>query len=143
MTAVAIRHRTAARLRQVANQQSAAARRRLPTLLLNARGNEEVVVRAFRAIDQGAWELRARLLPTLAGIASDRRGQEDVQAMCIEPVREVLFDRSAAPQLRVLALNLLTRSWLSVDDVLRLKNGLREESKGMRLLLTDYLRCYW
>lgn len=115
----------------------------LPTLLLNARGNEHVIVEAFRGLSPEQWRLRALMMPTLTGIAADRHDQPDVQSMCIAPVREVLFDRQQLPQLRVLALNFLTQKWLTIEDVLRLKNSRAEEQKGLQLLLNDYLQCYW
>ena len=84
------------------------------------------------------WRLRAAILPTLAGIASDRTDKA-LQEACLQPVRAVLFDRNELPQLRVLALNLLARRWLTIDEVLRLKNMRAQEQAGMRVLLTDFL----
>jgi hypothetical protein len=51
----------------------------------------------------------------------------------------VLFDREEIPQNRVLALNLLSRRWLTIDDAVRLKQSRSQESAGMRLLFTDFL----
>ncbi|HIE71527.1 MAG TPA: hypothetical protein EYP98_15875, partial [Planctomycetes bacterium] len=92
----------------------------LPTLLLNVRGNEHVVLEQFLALPKEEWELRSRMLPTIAGYGVDRRDQEGLRKACIDPIRAILFDRSELPQLRVQALNLLSRNWLTVDDVLRL-----------------------
>jgi hypothetical protein len=93
----------------------------IPTLLLNLRGAEREILALTAKIPAEEWRLRAALLPTLAGIASDRTDKE-LQEACLNPVRAVLFDRNELPQMRVLALNLLARHWLTIDDVLRLKN---------------------
>jgi hypothetical protein len=77
-------------------------------------------------------------MPTLAGIASDRTDKE-LQEACLAPVRAVLFDRNELPQLRVLALNLLTRRWLTIDEVLRIKSMRQQEQPGLRVLFTDFL----
>ncbi len=110
----------------------------LPTLLLNLRGSERVVLARFRALPRDQWSLRAPLLPTLAGIAADR-GDPQLAADCIAPLREILFDREELPQLRVLALNQLARRWLTIEDVLKLKNTHRDEAPGLRALFSDFL----
>ncbi|HEU4418309.1 MAG TPA: hypothetical protein VFT55_05180, partial [Planctomycetota bacterium] len=84
------------------------------------------------------WRSRAALLPTLAGLASDRTDKE-LQEACLAPVRAVLFDPNELPQMRVLALNLLARRWLTIDEVLRLKSMRLQEKPGMRVLFTDFL----
>ncbi|HZN40093.1 MAG TPA: hypothetical protein VFD82_14905 [Planctomycetota bacterium] len=114
----------------------------IPTLLLNLRGVEQEVLAAAAKIPAEEWRLRAALLPTLAGIASDRTDKE-LQEACLKPVRAVLFDRNELPQMRVLALNLLARRWLTIDEVLRLKNMRLQEKPGMRVLFTDFLNdCF-
>ena len=110
----------------------------IPTLLLNLRGAEYEVLAAAAKLPAEDWRLRAAILPTLAGIASDRTDKE-LQEACLKPVRAVLFDRNELPQMRVLALNLLARRWLTIDEVLRLKNMRAQEQPGMRVLLTDFL----
>jgi hypothetical protein len=110
----------------------------LPTLLLNLRGSERLVLAAFTNLPRSEWQLRALLLPTLVGFASDRQ-DEALQRECIELARRVLFDREEIPQNRVLALNLLSRRWLTIDDAVRLKQSRSQESAGMRLLFTDFL----
>ncbi|MBM4063379.1 MAG: hypothetical protein FJ265_20110, partial [Planctomycetes bacterium] len=85
----------------------------LPTLLLNLRGSEARIVATFRKLPREDWRRRASLLPTIAGIAGDREDRQ-IQELCTPVVRDVLFDRAELPQLRVLALNLLTRRFLTI-----------------------------
>lgn len=120
-------------------ERSLTTRNYLPTLFLNLRGSERLVVRRFLALPKESWNLRARLLPTITGYAADRRGEADLVTLCIEPVRALLFDQTELPQLRVLALNSLSRNWLTVDDAMRLKRLTRSEQPGMRGLLADFL----
>jgi hypothetical protein len=110
----------------------------IPTLLLNLRGVERELLAAAAKIPAEEWRLRAAIMPTLAGIASDRTDKE-LQEACLAPVRAVLFDRNELPQLRVLALNLLTRRWLTIDEVLRIKSMRQQEQPGLRVLFTDFL----
>lgn len=111
----------------------------LPTLFLNLRGSERVIVARFLALPKDAHELRARLMPTITGFAADRRGDDALVALCVEPVRAILFDAEELPQLRVLALNVLTRNWLTIDDAMRLKRMMRREAPGLRALFADFL----
>ena len=111
----------------------------IPLLLLNLRGSEEVVLEYFLALPKDAWELRSRLMPTVVGYAVDRRSQEGLKKACIDPVRALLMDQSELPQLRVQALNLLARNWLTIDDVMRLQRMRRQEQPGMRALIGDFL----
>lgn len=110
----------------------------LPTLFMNLRGSERVVLAEYLALDPQQWSLRAALLPTLVGIAADRTDPE-LQAALLAPVRQILFDRNELPQMRVLALNLLARRWLSIDDALKLRNTLHDEIPGLRALFADFL----
>lgn len=110
----------------------------VPTLLLNLRGPERAVLAAFLDLPRSDWRFRAPLLPTLAGIASDRSDAE-LQAAMVEPLRRILFDREELPQMRVLALNLLARRWLTIDEVLRLRNAHRDEAPALRAFLADFL----
>ncbi len=110
----------------------------LPTLLLNLRGVERVLLAEFLAMPQEDYLRRAAMLPTIVGYAADRDDKE-LQALCTEPVRKILFDRTELPQLRVLALNLMARRWLTIEDVVRLKNSRHEESPGLRALFADFL----
>jgi hypothetical protein len=114
----------------------------LPTILLNLRGSEAQVVAAFREIPQEDWRRRAALLPTIAGMASDR-DDPAIRELCLPLLREILFDRSQLPQLRVLALNLLTSRFVTIDDAMQLKRMRYDEAPGMRTLLTDYLLTFF
>ena len=114
----------------------------LPTLLLNLRGSEARLVEAFGRIDKADWRHRAALLPTIAGVAADREDPA-ITALCVPVVRAVLLDRSEIPQMRVLALNLLTRRYLTLDDAMALKDGRHEEAPGMRALFADFLNDYF
>lgn len=114
----------------------------VPTLLLNLRGQERLVLSEFAATPREQWRLRALLLPTIVGIAADR-DDPALQTACVEPVRAILFDAGELPQLRVLALNLLSRRWLSIDDAMRLKNTRAAEQPGLRALFADFLNdCF-
>ncbi|HEU4419294.1 MAG TPA: hypothetical protein VFT55_10165 [Planctomycetota bacterium] len=110
----------------------------IPTLMLNLRGVELEILAAAAKLPAEDWRSRAALLPTLAGLASDRTDKE-LQEACLAPVRAVLFDTNELPQMRVLALNLLARRWLTIDEVLRIKSMRLQEKPGMRVLLTDFL----
>jgi len=111
----------------------------LPTLFLNLRGSERVIVSRFLALPEDAYDERARLMPTITGYAADRRDDQELVELCVDPVRDVLFDQEELPQLRVLALNVLTRNWLTIDDAMRLKRLIRRESPGLRALFADFL----
>ena len=111
----------------------------IPTLLLNLRGSEGVVLEEFLAMPKEATALRARLVPVLGGIAADRE-DDQLAARLIEPVRTLLFDTTELPQLRLLALNQLTMRWLTLEDVLRLKNQRSKETPPVRALWNDFLQ---
>lgn len=123
-------------------QQVYTTRNYLPTLLLNARGAERTILDAFAALPREDYARRAALMTTLAGIAGDR-SDPALQAQCLAPVRAALFDREEVPQLRVLALNLLTPRALTVEDALRLKNQRFDEQPGLRALFGDFLVDYF
>jgi HEAT repeat protein len=110
----------------------------LPTLLLNLRGSEDLVLAAYQELPKAEWQLRAPLLQVLVGIAADRENKELAERF-VAPVRAVLFDRDELPQLRVLALNLLSFRWILIEDALKLKNLRQQESPQMRALFTDFL----
>lgn len=111
----------------------------IPMLLLNLRGSEQIVMDYFLALPKDAWELRSRLMPTVVGYAVDRRDQKALRKACIDPVRALLMDPSELPQLRVQALNLLARNWLTIEDVMRLQRMRRKEQPGMKALIGDFL----
>lgn len=111
----------------------------IPLLLLNLRGSEKVVIDYFLGLPKESWELRSRLMSTVVGYAVDRRSQDELKKLCIEPVRKLLMDASELPQLRVQALNLLARNWLTIDDIMKLQRMRRKEQPGMRALIGDFL----
>lgn len=111
----------------------------IPTLLLNLRGSEGVVLEEFLALPKEATALRARLVPVLGGIAADREDDQLAQRL-IEPLRVLLFDTTELPQLRLLALNQLTMRWLTLEDALRLKNQRSKETPPVRALWNDFLQ---
>lgn len=111
----------------------------IPTLLLNLRGSEGVVLEEFLALPKEATSLRARLVPVLGGIAADREDDQLAQRL-IEPLRTLLFDTTELPQLRLLALNQLTMRWLTLEDALRLKNQRSKETPPVRALWNDFLQ---
>jgi hypothetical protein len=114
----------------------------IPTLLLNLRGQERVVLEVFTKLPADEWRLRSLLLPTLSGMAADRTDPA-LQAELVAPIRTILFDRAELPQLRVQALNQMSRRWLSIDDVVRLKNARAEETPTLRALFGDYLHDFF
>jgi hypothetical protein len=114
----------------------------VPTLLLNVRGAEAQVVDAYERIARADWRHRALLLPTIAGLAVDRR-DDGLMARCAALLRGVLFDGDELPQLRVLALNLMTKQMLTVEDALRLKAAQQGESAGVAALFADFLHDYF
>ncbi|MCB9878562.1 MAG: hypothetical protein H6835_13275 [Planctomycetes bacterium] len=112
----------------------------VPKLLLNLRGPEQEILDTYAALPRAQWRERALLLPTLAGIAADRVTDKALQQRCTAPLREILFDKAELPQLRVHALNLLARKWMTIEEVLRLKAQRFDEQAGLRVLFTDFLR---
>jgi hypothetical protein len=110
----------------------------VPTLMLNLRGPERAVLAAFLELPKSDWRLRSPMLSTLSGIAADRVDKE-LQSAMVEPLRRIVFDREELPQMRILALNLLARRWLTLDEVLRLRSSHRDEAPGMRAFLSDFL----
>lgn len=114
----------------------------VPTLLLNLRGHEALVLDRYRKLPAEDWRRRALLLPTLTGLAVDC-GDPAVAAQLLEPVRESLFAAQELPQIRVQCLNLLVSRWITVDDALKLKHASQREGPAMRALLQDFLNDYF
>jgi HEAT repeat protein len=131
------------RLVSRSNRKPLTTRSYIPLLLLNARGSEQVILEAFINLKKDDWAARSLLMPTIVGFAIDRREQTGLGKLCIEPIRAILFDRDELPQLRVQALNLLARNWLTIDDVLRLKRNLYKEQSGFRALIENFLNNYF
>ncbi|MCR9247035.1 MAG: hypothetical protein NXI31_18535 [bacterium] len=110
----------------------------IPLLLMNVRGMEDLLIEAFEQLPKEDWRRRAALMPTILGMAADRNDPA-VLARCVVPLRRVLFDREQLPQLRVLALNLLARRSLTIDDIMKLQNRRFDEQRGMKVLFNDFL----
>jgi HEAT repeat protein len=113
-----------------------------PTLMMNLRGSEERFVELWHGLPADDLTRRGLLLPLLAGIAADR-SDPAIGDPLIAIVREVLFDRAAACQLRAVALDQLSRRWLTLDDAMRLKAMLPQETPPMRAYLSDWLLEYF
>jgi hypothetical protein len=114
----------------------------LATLLLNLRGHEATLVAEFRSLPKEDYLRRAALATTISGLAADR-SDAALRDECLDELRQLLFDRDALPQLRVLALNLLTPRGLRVEDALRLKRQRFDEAPGLRALFADFLNEYF
>lgn len=114
----------------------------VPTLLLNMRGHEPLVLEAYRKLLVEDWRRRALLLPTLTGLAVDC-GDLALAERLVQPVREILFATDELPQLRVLALNLLSSRWITVDDALKLKHASQREGPALGALFQDFLNDYF
>ncbi len=114
----------------------------LPTLLLNIRGAETTVLARYRELPRQDHRRRATVLPIVVGLANDREAPE-LQAQCLQVVREVLFDPTDLPQLRVLALNLLVPRAVTLDDARRLDRLRAEEGRALRAVFTEWLNDYF
>jgi hypothetical protein len=114
----------------------------LPTLMLNVRGVESRMVQAWAGIPSADLVRRAHYLAMLANVAADR-ADPAVQRPIHALLRGVLFDRSEASQLRVLALNLLTRKLLTLEDAMRMKQAMAGEKEPMAGLFSDFLFEYF
>jgi hypothetical protein len=113
-----------------------------PTLMMNLRGSELRFVELWRSVPAEDVVRRALLLQVLSGIAADR-DDPAIGDPLIALVREVLFDRTAASQLRAVALEQLGRRWITLDDAMRLKAGLAQETPQLRALLSDWLHEFF
>jgi hypothetical protein len=114
----------------------------LATLLLNLRGHEAALLTAYRSLPKDDYLRRAALATTISGLAADR-GDAATRDECLGELRRLLFDRDELPQLRVLALNLLTPRGLRVEDALRLKRQRFDEAPSMRALFADFLNEFF
>jgi HEAT repeat protein len=118
----------------------------IPILLPNLRGQEQGMVEAWQRIPATDLQRRALYLQALLTVLADRTDPL-VQEPILQLFREILFDAEAAPQLRIQALNGLTRKFLTLSDAMRLKR-LQEpigdrESPRMRALIKDFLFEYF
>lgn len=118
----------------------------IPVILPNLRGQEPELLAMWKEIDKADYTRRALYLQALAGIAVER-GDAEVAAPIVALLREILFDPSELPQLRIQALNSLTRSWLDLDDVRRLSRlqepANKTEDAAVRAIAKDFLFEYF
>ncbi|MEC7584523.1 MAG: HEAT repeat domain-containing protein [Planctomycetota bacterium] len=118
----------------------------IPILLPNLRGSEAALVAGFDRIPPNDYARRALYMQVLAGVASDRTDPAIVEPI-LQSLRDILFDADELPQLRVQALNALTRRWLTLQDAMRLKRAQEpigdRETPSMRALFKDFLFEYF
>lgn len=113
-----------------------------PVLLQNVRDAAERMVSVWPRILADDVVRRGYWLTLLVNVAAEQPDPEQ-RRLLYRVVRDVLFDREAQSQLRILALNLLTRKALDLDDAMRMKEGLLAEAVPMRSLWNDFLWEYF
>ncbi len=113
----------------------------IPVILPNLRGAEAEMAAAWDSLPKDDLRRRGLYLHMLGGVAADRT-DDAVRAVLVDRLRAILAARDEAPQLRVLALNLLTHH-LTVDDAMALKQAMAAEAGPMQSLLSDYLWAYF
>ena len=109
----------------------------VPVLMPNVEGADDQMVEFFKGLPETDIERRGRMLDVLGQVAALREADGEPVALRNE-LRAVLFDRSQAPQLRLVALRYLRRG-ITLDDAMTLRDGLAEEAVGMRKALSDFL----
>jgi len=118
----------------------------IPVVAPNLRGQEEQMLSFWPKLEKSDYKRRALWMQTLVGIAVER-SSKDLAKRVADMLRDVLFDASEMPQLRIQALNSLTRPWLDLDDVRRLTRvqdaGPRAQADSMRALMKDFLFEYF
>jgi hypothetical protein len=110
----------------------------VPVLMQNLRSAEAEMVAFWQQIPPGDVRRRACYLSMVANVAADR-ADPAARKLLEDLVRSVLLDKEANAQLRVLALNLLSRKTLTVDDAMTMKQAMAAEAPPMRALFHDYL----
>lgn len=113
----------------------------VPHLMVNLRGAELGMVGLFRDLPTEDTERRAWLLDALGQIAADRE-DEVIDELINGELRSVLADREETPGMRLLALKLLSRV-LTLDDAMRLRLGLEDETADMAQAISDVLHLYF
>jgi hypothetical protein len=97
-------------------------------------------------LDRKDYQRRALYVQALSGIGVERSSPELAKQVA-DLLRAVVFDATEIPQLRIQALNALTRPWLDLDDVRRLtrlqESAGRGEGDPMRTLVKDFLFEYF
>ncbi len=114
----------------------------VPIVLPNLRGQEDELLAYFAAIPKSDYVRRSLYLQSIAGMAVER-SEPGLGKKMADLLRGILFDATEMPQLRIQALNALTRPWLDLDDVRRLTR-LQEAQPGvavdpLRAVLKDFL----
>ena len=118
----------------------------VPVILPNLRGQEQELIAMWPELDRKDYQRRALYLQALSGIGVERSSPELAKQVA-DLLRAVVFDATEIPQLRIQALNALTRPWLDLEDVRRLtrlqESAGRGESDPMRTLVKDFLFEYF
>lgn len=114
----------------------------IPIVLPNLRGQEEELLGYFAAIPKEDHVRRALYLQSIAGMAVERSDPALGKKMA-DLLRGILFDANELPQLRIQALNSLSRPWLDLDDVRRLTRMQEARPDGsadpLRGVVKDFL----
>lgn len=118
----------------------------VPVVLPNLRGQEEELMGYFDAIPKDDYVRRALYLQSIAGMAVERSDPALGKKMA-DMLRGILFDGTEMPQLRIQALNALTRPWLDLEDVRRMTRSQEARPEGtpdpLRALMKDFLFEYF
>lgn len=118
----------------------------VPVVLPNLRGQEEELMGYFAAIPKDDHVRRALYLQSITGMAVERADAALSKKMA-DMLRAILFDVTEMPQLRIQALNALTRPWLDLEDVRRMTRSQEARPEGvsdpLRGLMKDFLFEYF
>lgn len=114
----------------------------IPIVLPNLRGQEDELLGYFPAIPKDDHVRRALYLQSISGMSVERSDPVLAKKMS-DMLRGILFDAKEPPQLRIQALNALTRPWLDLDDVRRMTRAQETKADGapdpMRGVFKDFL----
>lgn len=118
----------------------------VPVILPNLRGQEQELLAMWKELDRKDYHRRALYLQALSGIGVER-SSPSLAKQVADLLRSVLFDVEEIPQIRIQALNALTRPWLDLDDVRRLTRlqeaPNREGGDPIGPLVKDFLFEYF
>lgn len=115
----------------------------VPTLLLNLPDIGQPLLQLFASLPREDYQRRALVLNTLNGLAAQVEDDDAARQRLVAPLREVMFDRSEAPQMRIWALSLLLRKSLTLDDAMRIKRDRADETPKMQAFWNDFLNEYF
>lgn len=101
---------------------------------------DEILV-LLESLPRTEYRRRAALVHALANAAGAYYG-ESWSKDVYRRLRQIMLDRKAVPQLRLLALQYLLKD-LRLDDAMELKRALARESRPMRSYFSDYLSEYF